>query len=187
MQDINNSGDGGIHGQLLQNNGFQGNNPSLKAYAAVGGVTLSVDTANPLSTAITRSLKVSVPSGTTGQVGFSNSGYLGVPVNVDTYANYFWIKGAYSGSVTLQLVGATSGTVYATKTITVQSVASAFTYYETTYTSTQAPDGNNIWKLTFNGASVAGSALYFDLVQLFPVTYHARFAIPLFLHWSIIR
>ena len=143
----------------------------------MGGVTLSVDTANPLSTAITSSLKVSVPSGTTGQVGFSNSGYLGVPVNADTYANYFWMKGTYTGDITLELVGNSSGTVYASQTISVQSVSSSFTYYETTYTSTQAPDGNNIWQLTFNGASVAGGALYFDLVQLFPVTYHARYTI----------
>ena len=100
-----------------------------------------------------------------------------MPVNADTYANYFWMKGAYTGDITLELVGSSSGTVYASKTISVQSVSSSFTYYETTYTSTQAPDGNNIWQLTFNGTSVAGGALYFDLVQLFPVTYHARYAI----------
>lgn len=117
-----------------------------------------------------------MPSGATGQVGFSNSGYLGVPVNDDTYANYFWMKGDYSGSVTLQLVGASSGTVYASNTIRVDSVSTEFTYYQTSYASAQAPDGNNTWTLTFDGASVAGGALYFDLVQLFPVTYHARFA-----------
>ncbi|ESZ98507.1 alpha-L-arabinofuranosidase E [Sclerotinia borealis F-4128] len=166
--------DGGIHGQLLRNNGFQGDYPGLTAYAAVGGTTLSVDNANPLTSALPRSLKVTVPSGTTGQIGFSNAGYLGIPVNTDTYANYFWMKGTYSGSVKLSLVGAASGTVYATKTITVNSVATKFTYYETTYTSTQAPDGNNVWKLTFDGATVAGSALYFGLPQLFPVTFHTR-------------
>jgi alpha-N-arabinofuranosidase len=133
-----------------------------------------VDTANPLSSALPRSLKVTVPSGTTGQVGFTNAGYLGVPVNADTYANYFWMKGAYSGSITLSLV-ASSGTVYATKTVAVNSNSSSFTYYETTYNSAQAPDGDNVWKLTFNGATVAGSALYFGLPQLFPVTYHARY------------
>ncbi|TGO61169.1 hypothetical protein BCON_0029g00100 [Botryotinia convoluta] len=167
-------GDGGIHGQLLRNNGFQGTNTGLTAYAAVCGTNLTVDTANPLTSALPRSLKVSVPSGTTGQVGFSNAGYLGVPVNDDTYANYFWINGSYSGSVTLSLVGVASGTVYATKTITVNSVATSFTYYETTYHSTQAPDGNNVWKLTFDGAKVAGSALNFGLPQLFPVTFHQR-------------
>ncbi|KAF7908376.1 uncharacterized protein EAF01_004131 [Botrytis porri] len=175
FEDINNSGDGGIHGQLLRNNGFQGTNPGLTAYAAVGGTNLTVDTANPLTSALPRSLRVSVPSGTTGQVGFSNAGYLGVPVNDDTYANYFWMKGSYSGSVTLSLVGVASGKVYATKTITVNSVATSFTYYETTYHSTQAPDGNNVWKLTFDGAKVAGSALNFGLPQLFPVTFHQRY------------
>ncbi|TAQ87645.1 hypothetical protein B7494_g4034 [Chlorociboria aeruginascens] len=168
-------GDGGIHGQLLKNNGFQGNSPGLTAYAAIGAATLTVDTTNPLTSAITSSLKVSVPSGTTGQVGFSNSGYSGVPVNTGTYANYFWIKGAYSGLITLQLVGNSSGTVYASQNVTVSSVASSFTYYETTYPSTQSPDGNNIWVLTFDGSKVAGSALYFDLVQLFPVTYNSRY------------
>ncbi|TGO25339.1 hypothetical protein BPAE_0082g00240 [Botrytis paeoniae] len=168
-------GDGSIHGQLLRNNGFQGTNPGLAAYAAVGGTNLTVDTANPLTSALPRSLKVSVPSGTTGQVGFSNSEYLGVPVNDDTYANYFWIKGSYSGSVTLSLVGVASGTVYATKTITVNSVATSFTYYETTCHSTQAPDGNNVWKLIFDGAKVAGSALNFGLPQFFPVTFHQRY------------
>lgn len=78
------TGDGGIHGQVLRNNGFQGDSPDLTAYSAVGSAELSVDTDNPLSTAITRSLKVAIASGTTGQVGFSNSGYLGVPVNADS-------------------------------------------------------------------------------------------------------
>lgn len=133
-----------------------------------------MDTANPLSTAITRSLKVSVPSGTSGQVGFSNDGYLGVPVNADIYANYFWVKGNYNGPVTLSLYGP-SGKVYGTKTILISSNASAFSYYETTYTSTQSYESNNAWKLTFDGNLVAGSALYFDLVQLIPVTYHQRY------------
>lgn len=136
---------------------------------------LPSDFSNPLTSAITSSLKVSVPSGTIGQVGFSNSGYGGVPVNADTYANYFWMKGTYSGTVTLSLVGASSGTVYASKQVTVNSNANSFTYYETTYSVTQSPDGNNVWTLTFDGSKVAGSALWFDLVQLFPVTFHQRY------------
>jgi len=128
-----------------------------------------------LSTAITRSLKVSVPAGATGQVGFANAGYLGVPVNADTYANYFWVKGNYTGPVTLSLYGP-SGKVYANKTLTITSNSNAFTYYETTYASTQSYESNNAWKLNFNASLVAGSALYFDLIQLFPITYHSRYA-----------
>lgn len=138
---------------------------------------LTVDTDNPLSTAITSSLKVSVPSGTTGKVGFLNEGYWGIPVNGDTYSNYFWIKGDYKGTVTLQLVGASSGTVYASKDLEVASTADNWTYYETSYGSTAAADGNNVWQLLFDASAVAGSALYFDLVQLFPPTFHDRFAL----------
>ncbi|KAL2008439.1 hypothetical protein VTN00DRAFT_6633 [Thermoascus crustaceus] len=174
FEDINHSGDGGIHAQLLRNNGFQGDNPGLTAYGPVGNVYLTVDTDNPLSTAITSSLKVSVPSGTTGKVGFLNEGYWGIPVTGDTYSNYFWMKGDYKGTVTLQLVGVSSGTVYASKDLEVASTADNWTYYETSYGTTAAPDGNNVWQLLFDASEVAGSALYFDLVQLFPPTFHDR-------------
>ena len=53
FEDINHSGDGGIHGQLLQNNGFQGTNPNNSAYAPVGSVQVRQDTRTPLSDAIT--------------------------------------------------------------------------------------------------------------------------------------
>ncbi len=152
----------------------------MTAYAAVGGASLSVDTANPLSTAITKSLKVSIPPGTTGQVGFSNSGYVGVPVNADTYSNYFWMKGTYVGQVTVSLVGTVSGTVFATQQVTVDSNPNSFTYYETSFTSAQSPDENNAWQLTFDARGAVDGALYFDLVQLFPTTYHNRYAEPLY-------
>lgn len=108
-------------------------------------------------------------------MGFSNSGYAGVPVNAGTYANYFYIKGNYSGTVTLQLVGSTSGTVFASHDVTVSSTSAAWTYVETSFTASQSPDGDNVWQLLFDGSKVAGSSLWFDLVQLFPETYHGRF------------
>lgn len=167
------SGDGGIHGQLLQNNGFQGDSPSLNAYSSVGNVTLSVDNGNPLSSAITRTLKVTVPSSASGQVGFSNAGYLGVSVNSGTYANYFWIKGSYSGDVIVSLYGP-SGRVYGTTRVRVESTSSDFKYYETIFHASQSYESNNQWKLTFDSSKVKGSSLNFGLVQLFPETYHKR-------------
>ncbi|TQB75004.1 hypothetical protein MPDQ_003800 [Monascus purpureus] len=167
-------GDGGIHGQLLKNNGFQGDNPGLAAYKAVGDTSLSQDTSNPLSSAITSSLKVSAPSNATGSVGFANTGYAGVPVLATQYTNSFWMKGKYSGTVTLRLVGTSSGNVYASHDITVASTDSKFTYYNTSFTSQASPDGNNEWQLLFDGSKVAGSSLNFALVQLFPPTFRSR-------------
>ena len=173
FEDINNSGDGGVHGQLLSNNGLQGPDPTFDTYNAVGGTTLAIDTANPLTSAIATTLKVTVPSGATGQVGFSNSGYDGVPVNQDTYSSYFWVKGAYSGSMTVQLVGG-DGTSYASKDVDVTSNGTAFTYIQTTLDSKQAPSGDNVWQVTFDAASATDGSLNFGLVQLFPTTYHGR-------------
>ncbi|RAH78090.1 glycoside hydrolase [Aspergillus japonicus CBS 114.51] len=169
-----NIGDGGIHGQVLRNNGFQGTSPGLTAYAAVGNVNITQDTSSPVSSAITSSLKVTVPSGATGYVGFANTGYNGVPVLDTTYTNSFYIKGAYSGTVNLRLVGTSSGIVYADHNITVKSTTSKFTAYKTTFTSSQSADADNEWQLRFDASKVAGKSLNFGLVQLFPPTYKSR-------------
>lgn len=183
------SGDGGIHGQVLKNNGFQGTSPNLTAYAAVGAVTLSQDKTEPLTSAITSSLKISTQANATGQVGFSNSGYNGVPVNADTYNNYFWVKGDYSGTVTVALVGTQNGETYGSQHIHVLSNDAEWKYYETSFTSVQSPDANNVWQLTFDSSKVRGGALWFDLVQLFPSTYHRRCVNSLGFHleWSWLR
>jgi alpha-N-arabinofuranosidase len=69
--------------------------------------------------------------------------------------------------------------VYASHNVTVTSTSSDFTYVDTSYTSTQAPDGNNVWRLRFEASQVEGGSLWFGLPQLFPVTYFARFVSPL--------
>ena len=173
FEDINHSGDGGIHGQLLQNNGFQGTNPNNSAYSPVGSVKISQDSSTPLSDAIKSSLKVEVSTGTTGNVGFLNYGYNGVPVNKDTYFSSFYVKGKYAGAMTVSLQG-TSGTNYGSKVVQVNSNADSFTYYEASFDATASPDGSNSWQLQFDADQVAGNALWFDLVQLFPSTYHGR-------------
>ena len=86
----------------------------------------------------------------------------------------FYIKGDYVGEITIRLVGASSGTVYATNVINVTSDSTKFTYKETNFQSAQAPDGNNAWNLTFDASKVAGSALYFSLIQLYPPTFQGR-------------
>lgn len=136
-------------------------------------MTLTQDTANPLTTSITSSLKVAVPSGTTGQVGFTNAGYSGVPINDDTYACYFWMKGIYDGGMTVSLVDS-DGNVYGSVVISVNTNDNSFSYFPTSFASTQAPTGDNFFQLTFDAASVAGSELWFALPQLFPVTFHER-------------
>lgn len=167
-------GDGGIHGQLLQNNGFQGSDAGLTAYWAIGDVDILQDEANPLSDSIKSTLQVQVTPEETDFVGFANGGYQGVPVMNATYRCEFWMKGEYSGLLMLQLVGTSSGTVYASHEITANSTWRHFTRYETTFNSTASPDGHNDFRLLFDGSKVPGMSLNFGLVQLFPPTYHSR-------------
>ncbi|CAL5869478.1 uncharacterized protein PFLUO_LOCUS3707 [Penicillium psychrofluorescens] len=174
FEEMDHSGDGGIHGQILQNNGFQGADPGLTAYAPVGDALISQDASKPVSHAITSSLQVSVPAHATKYVGFANTGYNGVPVMAATYKSSFWMMGDYSGTINLQLIGSHSGIIYADHNLTVESKASKFTQYETSFNSSQSPDGDNELHLTFDGSKVADSALNFGLIQLFPPTYKGR-------------
>ncbi|KAI5297176.1 hypothetical protein KEM55_005045 [Ascosphaera atra] len=174
FEDINNSGDGGLHGQLLRNNGFQGAKPNMTGYAAVGGTQISRDTDNPLTKAIKSTLKVSVPSSAKGFVGFANQGYNGVPVLKQKYNNMFYVKGSYAGNMNVRLVGTKSGKVYADHNVTVNSGNSKFTYVKASFDSEQSPDGDNEWQLLFDASQVKGDALYFGLPQLFPPTYRNR-------------
>ena len=172
---MDHSGDGGIHGQLLQNNGFQGSNPSLTAYKAIGDVDISRDTDHPVSHAITSSLQVSV-SDATGFVGFANTGYGGVPVQEATYQTSFWMRGEYSGIVTVQLVGSESGSVYAAHNITVKSEEGRFKKFESRFESDASPDGNNEWRVLVDADKVEGDgSVNFGLVELFPPTYMNRY------------
>lgn len=116
-------------------------------------------------------------------VGFANTGYEGVPVTAQTYATYFYVKGTYSGTLEVQLVGTSSGTVYASQSVTVSSTSSSFTYITiTNLVATASPDGNNQYQILFDSSKVQGSSLNFGLPQLFPVTYHARYVVCFPIH-----
>jgi alpha-N-arabinofuranosidase len=132
-----------------------------------------VTTAHPLSPAIGRSLEVAVPAGTRGPVGFSNAGYQGIPVNADSYRNRWYVKGDYRGVATVTVYGP-SGRAYGSIPMIMNSNSSVFSHCETSFVAAQSLETSNAWKLTFDAIFVAGSSLYFTLLQLFPVTYHNR-------------
>jgi alpha-L-arabinofuranosidase len=142
----------------------------MKAWAPVGGAQISQDTSNPLTSAIGSTIGVSVPGGS-GAAGVANGGYIGVPVNNDTYTTSFWYKGAYTGDLTVSLVSNTSGTVFGSSKISVKS-GDSFTEYNATIDATQSPDGNNTWQVTVESSDATSFNL--GLPQLFPTTYKGR-------------
>ncbi|OJZ92932.1 glycoside hydrolase family 51 protein [Aspergillus luchuensis CBS 106.47] len=174
FEDINHSGDGGIYGQLLQNPGLQGTTPNLTAWAAVGDATIAIDGDSPLTSAIPSTIKLDVADDATGAVGLTNEGYWGIPVDGSEFQSSFWIKGDYSGDITVRLVGNYTGTEYGSATITHTSTADNFTQASVKFPTTKAPDGNVLYELTVDGSVAAGSSLNFGYLTLFGETYKRR-------------
>ncbi|KAG7091743.1 hypothetical protein E1B28_008144 [Marasmius oreades] len=183
FEDIS-SGDGGLYAELLQNRAFQqvqpGSSGALNAWSAVNGAQISVvaDT-TPLSSAIPNSLNVVVPTGRTGAVGVSNSGYFGIKVTAGTrYAasfNYRFTT-AFSGSLTATVsLQSSSGQVLASSTVALSGSQTRFARQSVVLTpSRSASDTNNKFVVTVDGAAASGRTIRFALFSLFPPTFKNR-------------
>ncbi|CEL54294.1 hypothetical protein RSOLAG1IB_06942 [Rhizoctonia solani AG-1 IB] len=178
-EDINHSGDGGLYAELLQNRAFQVVTPhtsgALYSWSAYKGTTLDVTNSVPgVSAALPNSLQATVPSGSTGQVGFDNSGYWGIKIQSGwKYTGSFYARSeGYTGSVTVSLVSS-SGTVYATKTLS--GVTTSWKKFTFDFTpSKTASNVNNVFRVTVDGARASGKSIYFGMFSLFPPTYKGR-------------
>jgi alpha-L-arabinofuranosidase len=75
-EDINNSGDGGVYAELVQNRAFQGSTiypSSLAWWYSIGGAQLALkNLSDPLSTALPSSMEVT--GGSAEEIGFWNEG-----------------------------------------------------------------------------------------------------------------
>ena len=170
FEDINHSGDGGLYAELIQNRAFQGAN-STEPYVAVGGATLSLDRANPLSSALPTSIHVASPGN--GTVGFTNPGWWGIAVSPQTYTGSFWVYGAYTGNFIASLISDTTDDVWATTNVTSTTVADSWTQLNYTLVPVEAAtSSNNSLRITFDGSAV--DSLNFNLISLFPPTYNNR-------------
>nr|OQO24687.1 hypothetical protein B0A51_08866 [Rachicladosporium sp. CCFEE 5018] len=177
FEDINNSGDGGVYAELIQNRAFQGDgiyNKSITYWHSVGGTALSLaNLSTPLSAELTSSLQVSGGSGK--KVGVYNDGFWGFPaVAAWEYQGSFYVEGSLTGNVTVQLAGNYSKTLYAETSVAVASKAGAWTQYKYSFKPTHdAPNANNTLSFTWD-ASAAKGAVNFNLLSLFPPTYKNR-------------
>jgi alpha-N-arabinofuranosidase len=153
-EDINNSGDGGIYAELIQNRAFQfsDNYPvNTNHYQSINGASLSIQfLGQPLSDALPASMRVS-SSNSTGLVGFENEGYWGMDVKQQKYTGSFWVKGAYEGSFTAALKSNLTDDVFGSVEIESKSVANDWTEHEFVLEPTEdAPNSNNTFAVTFD-------------------------------------
>jgi alpha-L-arabinofuranosidase len=175
-EEINFSYDGGIYGELVRDRtigrgfGSLGHWPMVARGNAV--VNVSADETTGPSTALTRSLRVTVSKASANApAGVQNDGYWGIPVRPHTlYQGSFWAKTDTPGTtVTVSLQNNQTGVVAAW--ITVNSLTSEwkqFTFMLKTEEVAISSDNHLILTITHP------ATVWFNLISLFPPTYHAR-------------
>jgi alpha-N-arabinofuranosidase len=175
-EEINYSYDGGIYAELVRDRAIGSGFGSLSHWTMVARGNSQVkisadDTAGP-SAVLTRSLKVSVADATaSAPAGVENDGYWGIPVRPNTlYSGSFYAKTDSDGvPVTITLQNDQSGAVAATTTVSgLSGEWKQYTYSLKTGDVPVSKDNHLI-------LTVARPAnIWFDLVSLFPPTYHDR-------------
>ena len=177
FEDINNSGDGGIYAELIQNRAFQGSAeyPStLSPWMAVGDATLTLqNTTVPLSKALPASVNVAAASkSTSGKIGLTNPGWWGISVKPQKYTGSFWVLGSYEGTFTVKLQSDLTNQVFVS--LDIPSECQSGKWVEHTYElnpTILAPNSNNSFVLEFDSSA---ESLNFNLISLFPPTYNNR-------------
>jgi alpha-N-arabinofuranosidase len=98
-------------------------------------------------------------TGSSGKVGFANTGYWGMDVKVQPYKGSFYVKGSYQGSFTASLQSNLTGESFGSVDVVSQSVAGEWTQHNFTLVPAKAaPNSNNTFAITFNPA-VSDTAL----------------------------
>lgn len=111
----------------------------------------------------------------TGNIGFKNEGYWGIDVKQQKYSGSFWVKGAYNGSFTASLESNLTTDVFASVEVPSKAVADEWTEHTFELVPEKdAPNSNNTLSITFDSSKVAGAALDFNLISLFPPTFKNR-------------
>ena len=175
-EEINYSYDGGVYGELVRDRVIGRGFGSLSHWTMVARgnseVNISADETTGPSAVLTRSLKVNVTAATeAAPAGVQNDGYWGIPVRPNsTYSGSFYAKTGSDGiAVTVSLVNDGTGVVAAKATVT--GLTSEWKQYTYTLKTGAVPASvNNHLILTI----ARPATVWFDLVSLFPPTYHGR-------------
>jgi alpha-L-arabinofuranosidase len=175
-EEINYSYDGGIYGELVRDRAIGRGYPGVSDWpmVAYGNSVASVsddETTGP-SIALPRSLKVDVIAASkAAPAGVENGGYWGIPIRPHTtYGGSFYARTNSDGiPVTVSLVNDSNGIVVATATV--NGLTADWKQYNYTLTTGDVPVTiNNHLILTI----ARPATVWFDLVSLFPPTYHGR-------------
>jgi alpha-N-arabinofuranosidase len=175
-EEINYSYDGGIYGELVRDRVIGRGFGSLTHWPMVARgnsvVNVSSDDNTGPSATLTRSLRVAVSNATANApAGVENDGYWGIPVRPHSlYQGSFWAKtDTPRTAVTVSLQNDQTGAVAAW--ITIKGLTAEWKQFTFMLTTEDVPvSSNNHLILTITHPAT----VWFNLVSLFPPTYHAR-------------
>jgi alpha-N-arabinofuranosidase len=105
-EEINFAFEGGLYGELVRNRTFKANPTNAVYWKAVNG-SISLDTNQPLNSALNVSLKLDTSGASpTKQVGIANDGYWGIGLQPNTtyHASFYAKAKNFSGELTVSLV-----------------------------------------------------------------------------------
>ncbi|KAM5533877.1 hypothetical protein V8D89_012417 [Ganoderma adspersum] len=153
---------------------------ALTAWHALSDAQLTVIAdSHPVSNSLPNSLQLSVPSGSSGAVGFTNEGFWGIKVDSSwTYKASFYYRfpasSSFSGTLTAGL-RTNGGTVLAQATTQIRGTATSWTQVNLDLRpTTSAPNNDNSFFISVDGAAAAGQTINFALLSLFPPTFKNR-------------
>jgi alpha-N-arabinofuranosidase len=180
-EEINHAYDGGLYAELIRNRAMQHDPSSVPGWAQLpewplvlngsARATASLDPKDGPSTALTRSLKLTVQQADAANpAGVRNDGFWGIPVRPNiTYTGSLYAKASAgaAGPLTLRIVNNNTGATVASTQIPALSTAWK-QYHFTLQTGAIAASTENHFELT----TTHTGSYWFDLVSLFPPTYH---------------
>ncbi len=176
-EEINYSYDGGLYAELIRNRVFQDNPQAPDHWSVVrdgGGVgAIALDPAQPLNARLPVSLRLEVAQlGANQRVGVANEGFWGIAVRPGTtYRASFYAKAApgFDGSLVVSLESNDGTTVHARAEVS-ELGRDWQKYTVSLATGALVPSAANRLVL----APTRPGTVWFDLVSLFPPTYHDR-------------
>jgi alpha-N-arabinofuranosidase len=176
-EEINHSYDGGLYAELVQNRAFLDNGEKPVHWSVVQGpgatATITLDRATPLNDILTNSLRLDAAvASESGRAGIANDGYWGIPVKPHTkYRASFYARAAanFKGPVKVAIESDDGAATFAEAEVPHLGVKWKL-HTVTLKTGGVSPTAKTRFVLSVNKSGT----VWFDLVSLFPPTFHNR-------------
>ncbi|KAI6784837.1 uncharacterized protein J7T54_007931 [Emericellopsis cladophorae] len=169
-EEIYHSGDGGLYGEMIRNRAFQGR-------LVLDGGPASRETGSS-GIRLMYQMRMDVPEGTTGPVGFYNDGFWGFHVDASKeYAASFYLRCDYGGGVECFFTNTLTGEkLSSAKTEASQDASQEWVQHHlpTFQPLTSASTPNNTFSFVFDGSRLVGQSVYVNLLSLFKKTCQNR-------------